>query len=273
MAVIVTMMARVAFSTHRMCCTGNTRRRRWGRGGRVHRPRRLVRLAPVEPFSFSPALSLLASRLSCRFFIASFPLSFRCQCTIAYSSRYAIACCSTNGGRRNPRDKPRRYNARAIYGIYRPWSPLSSREARPLSVRREVSISRSLVRMPFPRHCRRRNAVFANLGALHPVKPISGSPSCYRASIRTSFRFSPSRTVGMTYFAFNKLRERENAACQIQYIYFFKSYLIASYSIALGAPHSNSNPRSGPRWFLQTRIPLWAPRTRALWLAITASRY
>lgn len=83
---------------------------------------------------------------------------------------------------------------RAIYAICRPWSPLSSREARPLSVRREVSISRSLVRMPFPRHRRRRNAVFANLGALHPAKPISGSPSCYRACIRTSFRvpFLPS---------------------------------------------------------------------------------
>lgn len=150
-----------------------------------------MRLAPVEPFSFSPTLSSLALALalrlscpSCHFFIASFPLSFCCRCTIAYSSRYAIAYRSTNGGRRNPRDNPRRYNARDT----RLGLPFH-RERRNLSVRREVSISRSLVRMPFPRHCRRRNAVFANLGALHPVKPISGSPSCCNTSFRVFIPF------------------------------------------------------------------------------------
>lgn len=154
--VLAVMVARVAFSTHRMC-TGNTRRRRWGRGGRGHRPRRLVRLAPVEPFSFSPVLSF--SLFASLAFPAAFlhrllsspvPLPVH-NCVTPRATQ--LRGRSTNGGHRNPRDKPRRYNApryAAIPGLGLPFH----RERRDLSVRREVSISRSLVRMPFPRHCR-----------------------------------------------------------------------------------------------------------------------
>lgn len=177
---MIVMVARVAFSTHCMC-TGNTR---WPEVGR-----RGPRVTGREDSRDSRGAVLLLSRSFSRLlpflpFLHSLP-SFRCQCTIAYSSRYAIAYRSANS-RRNPRDKPRRYNARDIRDTRLPFH----RERRDLSVRHELSISRSLVRMPFPQHCRRRNAVFANLGALHPVKPISGSPSMDKACTRTPFHVS-----------------------------------------------------------------------------------
>lgn len=165
--VVVVIVARVAFSTHCMC-TGNTAAKVRKRGQRSPAAETRVtrscgavlllcrsfslRLSPFLPFLHR----LLPSPVP--------PLPVH-NCVLL--SRYAIACRSTNGGHRNPRDKPRRYNARDT-GLGLPFH----RERRDLSVRREVSISRSLVRMPFPRHCRRRNAVFANLGAVAPGKII-----------------------------------------------------------------------------------------------------
>ena len=215
--VVLVMVARVAFSTHYMC-TRNTRR--WKkREAREVTGRRdscnsrailLFSLVFSLSLSLSPSFSSLLLPFLYRLFIASFshPVA-----GAQLRTPLAIAYRSTNSGRRNPWDKPRTSCA-----IYTPL-PFHRKRFRPLCPSREVSISRSLVRMPFPRHCRRRNTVFANFDALHLIKPISDSPR-RQQHVYSSFRiFIPFFFIpfyddwryddSITYFVFYKLTKKK----------------------------------------------------------------